>query len=248
MNYGFLAESYDKLTTDVPYEKLADYLEKRFTTAKCPVKTVLDLACGTGNLTWILAKRGYEMIGVDRSAEMLAVAKEKEKVMEVPVPPLFLQQSMDKLDLYGTIDACVCCLDSVNYVTRPAQLWRAFQRVHLFLMPGGVFIFDFRTPESLAKMDNQVFLDENEDTFCVWQGDFSKKRNICTYYMDVFRRENGCWNRGQEVHEEYAYGVEELAEGLRRVGFRWVKCYGGPTNRKPKEGDDRVFFVARKEA
>lgn len=247
MTYGFLAGSYDALTRDVDYEKLCAYLEGRFSEARRPVKTVLDLACGTGTLTWLLAQRGYETIGVDISPEMLAQAQEKAPEGFDGVEPMFLNQSMDKLDLYDTVDACVCCLDSVNYVTRPAQLRRAFQRVYTFLAPGGVFLFDARTPEALEAMDGQLFCDEDEDTYCVWQGEFSPKRRMCTYYMDIFRREGTLWCRGQEEHREYAYTVDELSEMLEQAGFQTVKCYGAGKKRRPRPGDDRVFFFARKE-
>ncbi len=246
MSYGFLAQSYDALTRDVDYEAICRYLERQFTRARCPVKTVLDLACGTGSLTWLLAQHGYETIGVDLSEEMLAQAREKAPAGFSGVPPLFLQQSMDKLDLYGTIDACVCCLDSVNYVTRPALLERAFGRVHTFLMPGGLFLFDARTPQALAAMDGQIFLDEDEDTYCVWQGEYAPKRRLCTYSMDLFRREGDVWRRGWEEHREYAYTIDELTEMLRSAGFAYVRCYGGRTRRPPRDEDDRVFFLARK--
>lgn len=247
MTYGFLARSYDALTRDVNYHKLADYLERQFQKARCEVHTVLDLACGTGALTWLLASRGYEMIGVDLSEEMLAQAGEKRVGYPSVTPPLFLHQPMERLDLYGNIDACVCCLDSVNYVTRPAALGRAFQRIHLFLTPGGVFVFDIRTPEALREMDGQVFLDEGEDVFCVWRGHFSEKQRICRYYMDIFQKEGESWMRGQEEHREYAYTLEEMTALLRTAGFSSIRCYGGATGRRPKAGDDRVYFIARKE-
>ncbi len=246
MTYGFLAPSYDALTRDVDYPALCDRLESRFRRSRCPVHTVLDLACGTGSLTWLLAERGYETIGVDLSEEMLAQAREKGGPDFAGVEPLFLCQSMDRLDLYGTIDACVCCLDSVNYVTRPALLRRAFLRVYTFLVPGGLFLFDARTPEALAAMDGQIFLDETEDAYCVWQGEFSQRRRMCTYYMDLFRREGPVWRRGTEEHREYAYTVEELTAMLTGAGFSYIKCYGGRARRSPRPGDDRVFFLARK--
>ena len=244
--YGFLAHSYDSLTGDVDYEGLVEYVVRRFRAARCPVHTVLDLACGTGTLTWLLARRGYEMIGVDISQEMLAQAAEKS-APEVAVPPMLLNQPMERLDLYGNIDACVCCLDSVNYMTRPVALRRAFQRVHLFLTPGGLFLFDVRTPEALAGMDGQICLDETEDIYCLWRGHFSERTKICTYDMDIFCREGDLWRREEEVHRERAYALEELNQMLREAGFTKVWQYGGRTNRPPKPGDDRVFFVARKE-
>ena len=246
-SYEFLAGCYDQLTADVRYRAWADYLERHFARSAIPIRTVLDLACGTGSLTRILAERGYEMIGVDQSEEMLAQAAEKCRDV-AGERPIFLHQSMEKLDLYGTVDACVCCLDSVNYVTRPAALRRAFQRVHLFLMPGGLFLFDVNTPEKFRKMDGQVFLDETEDAYCVWRAEFSEKRRICTYGMDIFRRRaGGHWERGQEVHREYAYELGELAGFLREAGFRRIRVCGDRRLRAPREGEERVFFAAWKD-
>ena len=245
-SYDFLAGCYDELTYDVDYAAWADYIEKHFRKNTLPGRTVLDLACGTGSLTRELALRGYEMIGADQSPEMLAEAAEKNRGA-APIEPIFLCQSMEKLDLYGTIDACVCCLDSVNYVTDPKKLARAFQRVHLFLMPGGLFLFDVNTPEKLAGLDGQVFLDETEDAYCVWRAEFS--RRICTYFMDIFRLDpsTGQWDRGEELHRERAYTVEELTTLLEGAGFVDVRTWGERKLRPPKPGEQRIFFTARKD-
>lgn len=247
-SYGFLAGCYDELTYDVSYAAWADYIEKHFHRRGLPGRTVLDLACGTGSLTRELAGRGYEMIGVDLSPEMLAQAAEKNRDVK-GIPPIFLCQSMDKLDLYGTIDACVCCLDSVNYVTDPRKLQKAFERVHLFLMPGGLFLFDVNTPEKLEGLDGQVFLDETEDAYCIWRAEYSRRSRVCSYYMDIFRldRESGLWDRGEELHRERAYSIPELTGFLERAGFLDIKVYGERKLRPPAEGEQRVFFVARKE-
>ena len=246
-SYRALAGSYDALTYDVGYAAWADYLEKHFQRRGIPGRTVLDLACGTGSLTRELAGRGYEMIGVDLSPEMLSEAAEKNRDIG-GIPPIFLCQSMDKLDLYGTIDACVCCLDSVNYVTDPRKLQRAFERVHLFLTPGGLFIFDINTVEKLMGLDGQVFLDETEDAYCVWRADYSPRSRICSYFMDLFQlEEDGLWRRNEELHEERAYTVEELTGFLRQVGFRDIRLYGDRKMRRPREGEERIFFVAKKE-
>ena len=245
---SFLAGCYDNLTYDVGYTAWADYIEKHFQKRGLPGNTVLDLACGTGSLTFELANRGYEMIGVDLSPEMLSEASEKCQDVE-GIPPIFLCQSMDKLDLYGTIDACVCCLDSVNYVTDPKKLKKAFERVHLFLMPGGLFIFDINTVEKLMGLDGQVFLDETEDTYCVWRAEYQKRNRICSYFMDIFQldEESGQWERGEELHQERAYTVEELTGFLRDAGFLDIKTYGNLKMRAPQAGEDRIFFVARKD-
>jgi len=247
-SYDFLAGCYDQFTYDVDYSAWADYIEAHFQKRGLPGNTVLDLACGTGSLTKELALRGYEMIGVDLSGDMLAEAAEKNRDLGA-IPPIFLCQSMDKLDLYGTIDACVCCLDSVNYVTSPKKLQKAFERVHLFLMPGGLFLFDINTPEKLTGLDGQVFLDETEDAYCVWRAEYSKRRRVCSYFMDIFRldEESGLWDRGEELHEEYAYTPEELTVYLRRAGFKDIRQYGNLKMRKPIPGEDRIFFAARKD-
>ena len=247
-SYEFLAGCYDELTYEVEYSALADYLEAHFHKKGLPGNIVLDLACGTGSLTWELARRGYEMIGVDRSPEMLAEAAEKNRDIHDPAP-IFLCQSMDKLDLYGTIDACVCCLDSINYVTNPKQLEKAFARIYLFLMPGGLFLFDVNTPEKLQSMDGQVFLDETEDTYCVWRAEYSKRSRLCTYFMDLFRldQETGLWERGEELHQERAYSPDELTQLLQKAGFCDIRLYGNRKMRPPKPGEGRIFFTARKD-
>lgn len=247
-SYRFLAGCYDRLTYDVDYAAWAAYIEKHFARNSLPGRTVLDLACGTGSLTRQLALRGYELIGVDQSPEMLSEAAEKNRGI-APIEPMFLCQSMEKLDLYGTIDACVCCLDSVNYVTDPKKLARAFGRVHLFLMPGGLFLFDVNSPEKLEGLDGQVFLDETEDAYCVWRAEFSRRSRVCSYFMDIFRLDeaSGRWDRGEELHRERAYTVEELTAMLEQAGFRDVRTYGDLKLRPPKPGEQRIFFTARKE-
>ena len=246
--YHFLAGCYDRFTYDVDYASWADYIQRHFARCSLPGNTVLDLACGTGSLTRELALRGYELIGVDRSPEMLAEAAEKNRE-GAPIEPIFLCQSMEKLDLYGTIDACVCCLDSVNYVTNPKRLARAFERVHLFLMPGGLFLFDINSPEKLEGLHSQIFLDETEDAYCVWRAEFSRRSRVCSYFMDIFQldRESGQWSRGEELHQERAYTGEELTARLEKAGFVDIRTFGELKMRPPRAGEQRIFFTARKD-
>ena len=193
--YGSLAGYYDKLAGDVPYSKFIEFYEAEFARDGGEFRLLLDLCCGTGTLTCELARRGYEMIAVDGSEEMLAAAMEKSGSVE-GVAPVFLHQSMPKLDLYGTVDAAICCLDSLNYLTAPGDVQRTFERLHLFIAPGGVLIFDINTVAKLQALDGQVFLDETEDTYCVWRTEYS--RGVCTYYMDLFcERPDGAWNRAE---------------------------------------------------
>ena len=243
--YEGLAGAYDALTGDVGYEKRADYLEKLFARSRIPVRTVLDLACGTGTMPWLLTARGYELIGADASEEMLAAAMMKSGSV-AGVAPIFLHQSMPELDLYGTVDAAICCLDSLNYLTSPADVQRTFQRLHLFIAPGGQLIFDVNTLAKFRSLDGQVFLDETEDAYCVWRTEFSRK--ICSYWVDLFRREkDGRYRRSTELHRQRYYALEELTQWLREAGFGNIRVYGDCRLRRPAEGEQRIYFCCTRE-
>ena len=238
--YDQLAGCYDALTGDVQYEKRVDFLLKLLRRSRIPVHTILDLACGTGTMTWLLTARGYEMIAVDGSEEMLCAAMQKSGSVE-GIAPVFLHQDMPRLDLYGTVDAAICCLDSLNYLTRPADVRRTFARLHLFIAPGGMLVFDINTVEKLASLDGQVFLDETEDSYCVWRTEYS--RGLCTYYMDLFRlAPDGTWDRSLEIHRERGYSVSELTQWLREAGFGDIRTYGDMKLRRPTEGEQRVYI------
>ncbi|MEG0780485.1 MAG: class I SAM-dependent methyltransferase [Oscillospiraceae bacterium] len=246
-SYEALAGSYDALTTDVGYRKRADYLEKLFQTSRIPVHTVLDLACGTGTLTCLLAERGYELIGADGSEDMLAVAQQKAWEVEGE-RPIFLHQSMQKLDLYGTVDAAVCCLDSLNYLTSPKDLQRTLARLHLFIAPGGLFVFDVNSVYKLERLAGQVFLDETEDVFCVWRTEYAPRTKIVQYGMDIFQRQkDGRWCRSREEHRERAYGEDELRSYLTAAGFGHIHVYGDLKKTPPKPDEARLIFTCIRE-
>lgn len=241
-SYLALAEFYDRLTEDVPYDEIAAFYEKLFDKYGINVKTVLDLACGTGTLTKLMHDRGYDMIGADESPEMLIYAREKLGGDDT----LLLCQSMEELDLYGTVDAVVCCLDGMNYVL-PEDMGTVLHRVYLFLEPGGVFIFDINSPEKLRGLDGQIFTDEREDVFCVWQAELCEEDNACMYSMDIFSlEESGLWSRASEEHVEYIYQPEELKRLLEKEGMEDVHIYGDMTLEPPGENEQRIFITARK--
>ena len=189
-------------------------------------------------------ERGYEMIAVDASPDMLSAAREKTEG-RTGIPPVFLNQSMPELDLYGTVDAAVCCLDSLNYLTSPRDVRRTFQRLRLFIAPGGILIFDVLSPSNLRDLDGQVFLDEREDVYCVWRAEYEKRSHICTYWMDLFtQRADGAWERSVEEHRERAYTVEELRAWLMEAGFTHIRTYGDCRMSAPREGERRIYFTA----
>ena len=242
--YEALAGQYDQLTGDVDYPRRADFLEKLLKKSRRPVRTVLDLACGTGTMTCLLTERGYELIAVDASEDMLAAAREKAQGL-AGEPPLFLHQEMQRLDLYDTVDAAICCLDSLNYLTDVRDLRRTLERLHLFISPGGLLVFDVNTVSKLRGLDGQVFLDETEDVYCVWRAEFSRRTNICTYYLDLFtRQQDNRWRRDLEIHRERAYEAEELTELLTQAGFREIRTYGDCRLRAPRPEEQRIYFTA----
>jgi len=242
-SYHALAGSYDALTADVNYRKRAEYLDKLFQKYKLPVHTVLDLACGTGTLTCLLAEMGYEMIGVDGSEEMLAQAQQKAFDVE-GIRPIFLHQSMPKLDLYGTVEAAVSCLDSINYLTDPKDLERTLKRLHLFIAPSGLLVFDVNSVAKMEALDGQVFLDEKEDAYCVWRASYHRRSKLLTYGMDLFQRQGKLWKRSAEVHQERAYTIEELTAALTKAGFGQIHVYGDLKKSAPRPDEQRWIFTA----
>lgn len=242
-SYQYLANYYDRFTDNVDYTAWADYFEHCFVQCQIKPEIVLDLACGTGTLTHTLAQRGYDMIGVDASSDMLMQAMNQG--LDSENRPVFLCQRMENLDLYGTIQACVCCLDSVNYVTQPDVLKKAFERVSLFLEPDGVFIFDVNTLHKFERMHEQCFVREDEDVFCVWQIDFDGA--LCTYDFDIFSKtEKNNWKRMQESHLERYYATDFLTTLLEDCGFDRISVRSELSFDAPNGTEERIFFIARK--
>jgi len=204
----------------------------------------VDLACGTGSVTVLLAEKGLRVTAVDLSEEMLIVAR--QKAMELENQPLFLRQNLRDLYLPRGVDLAVCALDSLDYITNPADCAQAIRRVYKVLNPGGTFIFDVNTPEKLRAMDGQVFLDEDDDVYCVWRGEFDEETNICSYGMDLFQRRGETWERSFEEHREYAYSQDQLVGYLKAAGFTGIAVYADRKFEAPGEGEQRIYIKARK--
>ena len=242
--YKALAASYDSLTLDVDYDGVVEFYEVLLQREGLSPRSVVDLACGTGSLTVRLAQKGYKVMGVDLSEDMLTVASQKAWDLGLQIP--FVRQPLEKLYLHRGVDLAVCGLDSLDYITDPACCKRAIERIYKALNPGGCFIFDVNTPEKLRAMDGQVFLDENEDTFCVWRGEFDEQTNICSYGMDLFRRQGKGWQRSFEEHQEYAYSAAQLVGYLKDAGFTRIEVFGDRRLEPPAEGEQRIYLKARK--
>lgn len=238
--YGPLAPWYDALTSDVPYEAFADYYQRIFAVRGKNVRTLLDLACGTGTLSALLARRGYEVLAVDQSPDMLSEAM--DKFYELPddcVRPMPLCQSLSELDLYGTSDAAVCCLDSLNYLS-PEELQQFFDRLRYFLEPGGLLVFDINEPAYFEGLDGQTFVDEREDLMCVWRASLTEDSSALVYDMDVFRQRGKLWARESEEHREYIHQPEAMLSMMEASGWRNAELRrDGPLSER-----GRLFFIA----
>lgn len=242
--YHDLAFSYDRLTRDVDYRATVDFYKQILELEGLRPRTVVDLACGTGSVAKLLAEEGLSVIGVDLSEEMLTVAF--DKTADMTNRPIFIRQSLQSLRLPRGVDLAVCALDSLDYILDPADCKRSIARIYKALNPGGIFIFDVNTPEKLRNMDGQVFLDEDDDVYCVWRGEFNEQTNICSYGMDLFQRWGKVWHRSFEEHQEYAYSSDMLVSFLKEAGFTAIRVYGDRRLAEPGEEDQRLYLKARK--
>lgn len=237
-SYGPLSAWYDKLTGDIPYGEFADFYEKCFAADGGDFGTLLDLCCGTGTLTAMMAQRGYELIAVDASPDMLMQASGKAPAGGIQ--PLYLCQDAAELDLYGTVDAAFCSLDGINYIS-PKKLGRVFERLHLFVRPYGLLIFDIKTPECLRGLDGEIFVDETDDVLCLWRADFDEDERCICYGMDIFSRCGRLWRRDEEEHIEYAHETDMLKALLESSGFESVELH----TRCPQGDSGRMFITAK---
>lgn len=244
MAYEALAASYDRLTNDIPYEEILAFYDRILAEYGCKPETALDLACGTGSMALLLARRGLQVVAADQSEEMLTLAA--QKAADLDNPPWFIHQRMQRLQLPQPVDLAVCCLDGVNYVTDPAQLLEAFRRVRRALTPGGVFIFDINSEAKLRSLDGRTFVDEDDEVFCLWRADYDEETRICTYGMDIFQRQGRLWARSREAHLEYAYRTDELIQWLGEAGFVNVNAYGDRKLEAPAPNEQRIFLAAQK--
>ncbi len=242
--YRELAASYDRLTNDVDYEATVSFYWQLLDREGLSPRTAVDLACGTGSVTLLLAKKGLRTTGVDMSQEMLCMATQKAE--DLTNRPVFVCQKLQELRLPRGVDLAVCALDSMDYITDPKDCEEAIRRIYKALNPGGFFIFDVNTPEKLRAMDGQVFLDEDDDVYCVWRGEFDDETNICTYWMDLFQRQGNMWNRSYEEHREYAYSAHQLVSYLKDAGFTGVEVFGDRKLTPPQAGEQRIYLKARK--
>ena len=246
-SFGPVTPFYDALMAGVPYRTWVDYLARLWKRHGLAPQSVLDLACGTGTVSRLLARRGYSVTGVDLSAGMLAVARERTQTEHLTIG--FLEQDAAALDLGDArFDAVVCLFDSLNYILDAGRVQAAFGRVFAHLRPGGAFIFDVNTEYALAEgMFNQSCTRKDEPLHYRWRSRYDPVTRLCTVRMN-FSYDPGDGERQPfvEVHRQRAYPKEDLTSWLRQAGFAEVFVYDAYSTDPPRKRSDRLFFCAVK--
>lgn len=249
--YTTLAPVYDKLNNDIDYNRWADYIVHQFETefrGKGKPSLLLELGCGTGSMTGTLSKRGFDMIALDISEEMLSVAEEKLREEGID-SVLWLHESMSQFELYGTVDGVISCLDGLNHLTGRNELADCFSHVAQYLNPGGLFLFDVNTPAKFrTKYAENDYILEHEDAVLCWSNRLSKKGDTCDFYLTVFEKlPSGLYKRTDGVTRERCYGLRALQNHAKAAGLTWVSCHGAWDGSEPTDTCERWYITLRKE-
>lgn len=249
MIYDLLAPFYDKYNGDIDYGIWADFIEKlidKHSSAGKP-QLVLDLGCGTGRMTVELAKRGYDMTGIDYSPEMLDIARRSAESNGFGEKILWLCQDMTEFELYGTVDAAVCCLDGINHLTSRTQLDKCFSLVHNYLVPDGIFIFDINGKFKFENIySDQTYAMEDDNSVCVWQNYYNEKTKLCDFYITLFKEcGDGRYERFDEFQRERMYTLRSIKNALSKNSLEFLAAYSDFEFKEGSDADERIYIVAR---
>ncbi|MDE6419913.1 MAG: class I SAM-dependent methyltransferase [Lachnospiraceae bacterium] len=243
--YTDFARVYDELMDETPYMEWCRWIVSRLWESGIRDGLVLDLGCGTGNLTELLYTAGYDMIGVDASADMLEQAVRKKEEANIDV--LYLMQEMEAFELYGTVRAVVCCCDCINYLTEPEALLHCFKLVNNYLDPGGLFLFDFNTVHKYRdEIGDTVIAENREDCSFIWENTYDEDSCMNEYDLTLFMREaDGRYGKHTETHIQRGYELAEIKELLERAGLRFEGAFDDYTEKEPDEKSGRIVVCAR---
>ena len=243
--YEGFASVYDEFMEETDYAMWIAYLHKIWEKENCQPKLIADLGCGTGNITQILAKQGYHMIGIDFSEEMLAEAQQKAKAQNLDI--LYLLQDMREFELYGTVNCIISLYDSLNYILEEAELLLVFRLFNNYLHPKGIFIFDLNTEYKFKYLLAQnSFGETKEDAAYIWENYYDEQQQINEFYMNFFiKQKDGKYERKEEYHYEKAYDISTIKRLLEQSGLQLSAIYDAYTFEPPKEDSQRIYVVAR---
>ena len=243
--YSSFASVYDQFMDNVPYEEWAEYLTGLLGEYQVHDGLVLDLGCGTGSLTEILAKKGYDMIGIDNSEDMLQIAMEKR--VDSGLDILYLLQDMREFELYGTVAAVVSICDSMNYLLEPGDLVQTLRLVNNYLDPEGLFIFDLNTEYKYREiLGESTIAEDREESSFIWDNSYDEEERINEYSLSLFIREKeDLYRKYQETHYQRAYTLDEVKDAIRQAGMEFVAAYDAFTRNAPREDSERIYVIAR---
>ncbi|HIZ23458.1 MAG TPA: class I SAM-dependent methyltransferase [Candidatus Blautia faecigallinarum] len=245
--YTEFAKLYDVFMDNVDYKKWAEYLTARLWDYGIKDGLILELGCGTGTLTELLSRAGYDMIGVDNSEEMLAEAREKQMGSGLDI--LYLLQDMQEFELYGTVRAVISACDSLNYILEEDELLQVFRLVNNYLDPGGLFLFDMNTIYKYQQILGEGTIAENRDEGSfIWENFYEEKSRINTYDLTLFvPREDGLYEKYEEVHDQRAYSLETITSLLEKAGLKVLAVYDEYTLDPPGAECGRYTIIAREQ-
>jgi ubiquinone/menaquinone biosynthesis C-methylase UbiE len=244
-SYSRFAKYYDILTQDIDYISYAKYIKQLFELHHSNPYLILDLACGTGSLSFALEKIGYDVIGIDNSEQMLSQALSKTGKYKSKV--IFICQNMQNLDLYGTVDAAICSLDSMNHLTSVQKITDTFKKVSLFLNPDGLFIFDMNSEYKFENiLGDNTFVYDYDEIYCIWQNSFNHKTKLCRFDLTFFENNNDIYTRYDESFYEKSYSQKNIKKYLCEAGLILENIFEENTINSPTDECQRYIYVARK--
>ncbi len=244
--YTSFAAVYDTFMDNIPYEEWAEYLTELLKEYGISEGLVLDLGCGTGNMTELLAKAGYDMIGVDNAEEMLEIAMDKRAASGQDI--LYLLQDMREFELYGTVKGIVSICDSINYITEEKELLDVFRLANNYLDPKGVLVFDFNTVYKYKEvLGNQTIAEDRDDCSFIWDNYYYEDERINEYELSLFIKEDNSelYRKYQETHFQKAYDLDTIKRLVEESGLEYITAYDAFTKNAPMKESERIYVVAR---
>ena len=242
--YTGFAEVYDVFQDNVPYEEWCSYVTGLLKEYQVMDGLVLDLGCGTGSLTGLMARSGYDMIGIDNSGEMLQIAMNKRNASGLDI--LYLLQDMRGFELYGTVKAVISICDSMNYIMEYQELVEVFRLVNNYLDPKGVFIFDLNTEYKYRDLlaDN-TFAEDREESSFIWNNFYDEEDKVNEYDLTLFVKEGELYRKFEETHYQRAYGLDQIQQAIRDGGMEFVAAYDACTRNPVQQDSERIYVIAR---
>ena len=247
MSYGIFSSVYDILTENVEYERIADRICSLLHENSVDGGLLLDLGCGTGTLSFLLEQKGFDVIGIDASEDMLAVANEKK--YDEDSSALFLCQKAEELDLFGTINCAVSSLDTFNHIDSIEKIEKAVSLVSLFMEMNGIFIFDMNTPHKHKKvLGNNTFVYDMDEVYCVWQNSYDESSERTDIDLDFFikNEDNEDYERYSENFSEYVYDLDKITDIIKKCGFTLIGTLDDYNECSPSETTERITFICKK--